>query len=120
MSRGKLEDSGLRVTEQIVRMWRGYGSAQGVKQYCDKHFAQTVLPQLRGLAGFVGATLLIRGDGVETELIVQTTWESIDAIKAFAGEDLERAVVEPIVSEILTRFDDHVVHYSIALTARSF
>jgi heme-degrading monooxygenase HmoA len=116
LSPGKFEDYGLGVTERVVRMWRGYGSAQEVKRYCDKHFVQTVLPQLRGLTGFVGATVLIRGDGAETELVVQTTWESIDAIKAFAGEDLERAVVEPIVSEILTRFDDHVVHYSIALT----
>jgi hypothetical protein len=105
------------VTERVVRMWRGYESAQDVKRYCDKHFAQTVLPQLRALAGFVGAAVLIRGDGAEAELVVQTTWVSIDAIKAFAGDNLERAVVEPVVSEILTRFDDHVVHYSIALTA---
>lgn len=98
-------------------MWRGYGSAPDVKRYTDEYFAQTLLPELRGLPGFVGATVLVRSDATETQLVVQTIWESIHAIRAFAGEDVERAVVEPIVSEMLTRFDDRAAHYSIALTA---
>jgi hypothetical protein len=65
----------------------------------------------------VGATVLVRIDAEETQLVVQTIWESIDAIRSFAGEDVERAVVEPIVSKMLTRFDDRAAHYSIALTA---
>jgi hypothetical protein len=65
----------------------------------------------------VGATVLVGIDAEETQLVVQTIWESIDAIRGFAREDAERAVVEPIVSEMLTRFDDRAAHYSIAFMA---
>ena len=105
------------MAERILRVWRGYGSAQGVKRYADEYFAQTLLPELRALRGFVGATVLVRSDATESQLVVQTIWDSIHAIRAFAGEDVERAVVEPIVSEMLTRFDDRAAHYTIALSA---
>jgi hypothetical protein len=57
----------------------------------------------------------VRSCGDETEVVVATVWESIGAVKAFAGDDYERAVVEPIVSDLLTRFDEHVTHFTLAL-----
>jgi hypothetical protein len=45
--------------------------------------------------------------------------ESIDAVKSFAGENCEQAVVEPIVGELLTRFDQHVAHFTLALAAHA-
>jgi hypothetical protein len=42
---------------------------------------------------------------------------SIDAVKAFAGEDYEAAVVEPVVRQLLTRFDDRVTHFTVAVAA---
>ena len=52
----------------------------------------------------------------QTEVVVATVWDSLDAIKAFAGDDYERAVVEPVVRQLLHRFDVRVAHFSIALT----
>jgi hypothetical protein len=97
----------------IVRIWKGYGTAVGVKRYCDEHFTPTVLPQLRAIDGFVSATVLVR----DSEVVVATTWQSLDAIKRFAGADYEAAVVEPVVRDILDRFESRVSHYSVALTA---
>jgi hypothetical protein len=47
-----------------------------------------------------------------------TTWASLDAVKAFAGEDYERAVVEPVVRELLDAFDDEVAHFAVAHDVR--
>jgi hypothetical protein len=45
---------------RIVRVWKGYGTADGVQRYCDDHFTKTVSPQLRPLSGFLGANVLAR------------------------------------------------------------
>ena len=44
---------------RIVRVWKGYVTADGVQQYCDGHFTKTVLPQLRALEGFLCANVLV-------------------------------------------------------------
>ncbi len=97
----------------IVRRWRGWGSRDGVDRYCREHFAGTVLPELRSLPGFRGARLLVRGEQ-EAEVVVETLWESLQAVRAFAGDELERAVVEPAVAQLLAGYDEHVTHYEVA------
>jgi heme-degrading monooxygenase HmoA len=106
-----------RMATRIVRVWKGYGTATGVQQYCDDHFAKTVLPQLRGVGGFLGANVLVRTLEDDTEVVVATIWDSIDAVKEFAGADHEVAVVEPAVRDLLDRFDDRVIHYVLAAAA---
>ena len=105
------------MTARIVRVWKGYGTAAGVQRYCDDHFPGTVLPHLRALGGFVGATVLVRSLEHEVELIVATAWDSLDSVKAFAGEDYDVAVVEPVVQDLLRRFDDRVTHFTVAVAA---
>ncbi len=105
----------MSMSAQIVRVWKGSGTAEGVDRYCREHFATTVLPQLRSLNGFLDATVLTRSVGTETHVVVASFWESIDSVKAFAGERYEKAVVEPIVHEFLERFDDEVAHFTVAV-----
>ncbi|HET6317300.1 MAG TPA: hypothetical protein VFG86_12645 [Chloroflexota bacterium] len=104
---------------RIVRVWKGSGTADGVQRYCQIHFTNVVLPQLRALGGFLGAMVLTRSLGNETEVVVATVWESMDAVKVFAGEDYDRAVVEPVVRDLLDRFDDRVNHFTIAVATRA-
>jgi Antibiotic biosynthesis monooxygenase len=103
------------MTPSIVRVWKGYGTANVVQRYCDDHFARTVLPQLRALGGFIGAKVLVRSLDDEVEVVVATVWDSLDSVKAFAGEDHEAAVVEPVVRDLLDRFDDRVMHFTVAV-----
>jgi hypothetical protein len=49
----------------------------------------------------------------EIEFLVLTVWESMDSIRAFAGDNPERAVVEPEARAALVRFDDTVHHYEV-------
>jgi heme-degrading monooxygenase HmoA len=104
------------VADGVIRVWKGFGTPDGVRRYCEEHFVQVVLPELRALDGFVGATVLVRSRESDTELVVATRWDSIDAITQFAGEDYHRAVVEPVVRELLDTYEERVHHYSIALS----
>jgi len=67
---------------------------------------------LRALDGYRGASLLRRDVDGETELIVITRWHSLDAVRAFAGADVEAAVVEDAAA-LLSRYDERVRHYDI-------
>ena len=94
----------------IVRTWRGRTTPARADAY-PKHFRENVLPELRGIAGFIGASLhKEQKDGV-VEYFVLTRWSSLDAIKAFAGDDYGNAVVEPEAIAALTDFDKTVRHY---------
>jgi heme-degrading monooxygenase HmoA len=106
------------MTGLVVRVWKASGSATGVERYCQ-HFSTTVLPQLRAIGGFLDANVLVRDAGDRTEVVVATRWESIDSVKAFAGRDHERAVVEPIVHRLLDHVDERVTHFTVAVAARS-
>ena len=100
----------------IARMWRGWTRAEDADRY-DRHYRDEVLPTLRRLRGFRGARLLRRTIGTETEFVSLTFFDDLDAIRRFAGDDHETAVVAAEAREVLVRFDDRVAHYDTAVDA---
>jgi heme-degrading monooxygenase HmoA len=99
----------------IARIWSAQSTPAQAPAYAD-HLRSRVLPELKKMDGYSGAMLLERPDAGGVEIIVMTFWGSADSIKAFAGTDLERAVVEEEAVPLLTRFDRRVRHYDIAVT----
>lgn len=99
----------------IARIWRCIATADNVPRYIE-HFEGAVLEELNALAGFETATILRREVETGVELTVMTFWASMDAIRRFAGEDAERAVVAPQAQAVLRSFDTTVTHYEVALT----
>jgi heme-degrading monooxygenase HmoA len=97
----------------IVRKWHARATAMKAPDYI-KHFTETVVPQLRTLAGHRGAYLLHREQGGEVEVLALTLWESRASIEAFAGKDISRSHVEPEGRAALTSFDDFAEHYEVA------
>lgn len=101
----------------IARVWQGTARPDGADAYVD-HLSRDTLPLLRGLAGFEGGYVL-RRDGENGEngvdFLVLTLWESHDAVRAFAGDDLETAVVPPEAQARLARYDRTVSHYEVAV-----
>ncbi|HLW92677.1 MAG TPA: antibiotic biosynthesis monooxygenase [Roseiarcus sp.] len=94
----------------IIREWRGRAETQRANAY-PKHFREKVASELRSISGFLGADLVRREVGDRIEFVVLTRWRSIEAIRAFAGPDAERAVVEPEAVAALSDFDEFVRHY---------
>ena len=99
----------------IARMWRGQAKAANADAY-ERFVTTKVFAELRSISGHRGAYLLKRllENGNEIEFIAVTLWESLASIRGFAGDDIERAVVEPEARAILSSFDDFVRHFQLA------
>jgi heme-degrading monooxygenase HmoA len=97
----------------IERHWIGVARADAASAYVA-HLETETFPGLERLPGFRGARILRRGasDGVEFRIV--TVWESLDAIRAFAGSSLASAVVPPAVQAMMIHYDPLVTHYEIA------
>jgi heme-degrading monooxygenase HmoA len=100
----------------IARMWRGIAVPEKAKNYIE-HLQRTVLPELYQIDGFRGAYVLRRELNKGVEFTVQTLWESMDAIRKFAGENVEAAVVAPAAQPLFREFDSTVTHHQIVLHA---
>jgi len=96
----------------VARTWSARTTAARQTAYVE-HFTRHVLPELHALPGFVDATLMTQDRAGEIGIFVLTRWTSRDVIRAFAGDDIERAVVEPEAQETLTSFDTTVQHWDI-------
>ena len=94
----------------IVREWRARTTRARSAQY-PRHFRKVVAPKIRKIQGFMGASLIRRQGGEWVEFVVITRWSSMEAVRAFAGEDVEKASLEPGASDALTEFDRTVKHY---------
>jgi heme-degrading monooxygenase HmoA len=97
----------------IVRMWRGQAKAANVTAY-EQFVTTRVFAGLPEIEGHRGAYLLKRPVGDEVEFIAITLWDSLDAIRKFAGDAIDRAVVEPEARAVLSDFDDFVRHFELA------
>jgi heme-degrading monooxygenase HmoA len=96
----------------IIREWRGRAPRSRAAEY-PTHFRTTVVPELRDVPGFAGATLSKREDGDRVEFLVLTRWKSMEAVRDFAGDDPNRAVVEPGAVAALSDYDSTVRHYEV-------
>ena len=97
---------------EVLRVWKARSTPEKVALY-ERHLTDTVLPGLRAIAGFRGACLLKRPANGSVEVEVHTVWESMDAVRKFAGDDPSRAVVESEARAGLTGFDNTVTHFEI-------
>jgi heme-degrading monooxygenase HmoA len=97
----------------IARLWRGRATREKADAY-HRHVTGTVFPALARLSGYRGGQVLRREIDGRVEFLVVTLWESLDAVRAFAGPDPERAVVEPAARAALVEYDEFVQHYRIA------
>jgi heme-degrading monooxygenase HmoA len=94
----------------IIREWRGRATVEKADAY-PRHFRERVAPELRKIPGFLGAELLRRGAPDGIEFVVLTRWRSMEAIRAFAGDNVDNAVVEPDAAAALFAFEKSALHY---------
>jgi heme-degrading monooxygenase HmoA len=102
----------------IVRAWHATATAEGADAY-HQHFTRAVLPALQPIDGYHGAYLLRRDHDGHIELQVLTVWDSLDAIRRFAGTNPDHAVVEPDAQAALASYDTTVTHHSVLVDTLS-
>jgi antibiotic biosynthesis monooxygenase (ABM) superfamily enzyme len=98
----------------IARIWHGWTRPENADRY-EAFLRATMFPSMHRVGGFRGVDLLRRDEGGEIAFVTITRFDSLDAVRAFAGDDYEAAVVEPEARALLSRFDDRSVHYEIVL-----
>ena len=96
----------------IARLWRGFTTREHADAYAAM-LKPELLPGLSKMKGYRSSYLLRRDRGDEVEFITIILWDSLDAIKAIAGEDYERAIVPEERRQYLLRWDDVASHYQV-------
>ena len=96
----------------IARIWRGWAPLATADEY-QRHYRTEVGEHLRAVSGFRGARLLRQDDGMEVMFTSITFFTSLDAVRGFAGDDYEGAVVEDAAQQALGRWDERVSHHEV-------
>lgn len=96
----------------IARSWRGATRAADAETYLE-YLHRTGLKSYRGTPGNLGVVALRRIKGDQAEFLLISYWESMDAIRRFAGESIEKAVFYPEDDRFLIQRDNHVDHYEV-------
>ena len=103
----------------ISRIWHGWTTPENADAY-EALLQKEIMVGIeeRHIPGFQRIQLLRRTLGAEVEFVTLMEFESIEAVRAFAGEDHEVAVVPPKARALLSRFDARSQHYDIRAAGR--
>ena len=98
--------------EVIARIWRGAVRREDGAAYAD-YMRETGVREYAQTQGNRGVWMLRRDDGDRTEFVMFTLWDSLDAVKSFAGDDYEVAVFYPQDDRFLIERDTTATHYVV-------
>ena len=96
----------------IARHWRGWTKIQAADAY-ENLLKLTVLPSLSRIEGYKGAYILRNNGGQEVEFVVINFFDSLNAVKSFAGSDYTTPVFEPEAKRLLCRIEPVATHYEV-------
>jgi len=101
----------------VARIWKGRTLTSKADEY-QRYLDASGIAKIRSTPGNLGVSVLRRSEGDQTEFLVLSVWESVDAIKKFAGEDYRKAVILPRDREYLLEVEPNVLHYEIVREER--
>ena len=96
----------------IARTWHGVVPSENADAYLD-YLRKTGIPDYGATKGNRGVFVLRRIEGGEAHFLLLSLWDSLEAIKAFAGEDIERARYYPADEAYLVELEPNVTHYEV-------
>lgn len=98
----------------ISRVWHGWTTPANAHAYESLLKSEIFIGiRNRQMAGYRGIHLLRRNMGDEVEFVTVMWFDSMEAVRTFAGEDFEVAVVPPKARALLSRFDERSQHYEV-------
>ena len=99
----------------IARTWKAWATPENARRY-EALFVDVILPHVTsGVSGYRSANLLKREAGEEIEFTTIFWFDSLDAVRRFAGEHLHRAVVPEAARRVLSRYDETVEHHAVVV-----
>jgi heme-degrading monooxygenase HmoA len=101
-----------RGTSMIARIWRGATSAEDTDAYAA-YLRETGVKEYSATPGNQGVHMLRRIQGDRCEFLMLTFWDSMEAVKRFAGDDPERAVFYPADDRFLIERDLTSSHWEV-------
>lgn len=103
----------------VSRIWHGYTTPENADAY-EALLKSEIFTgiQNRQIVGYKGIQLFRRDLDIETEFITVMWFDTLDAVRSFAGEDYEVAVVPPKARALLSRFDERSQHYEVKAEMR--
>ena len=102
----------------IARIWQGMTAVDNADKYAV-FLNVRAIPDYRGTPGNLSVHILGRDEGDRTHFITLTFWESIETIKGFAGDPVDRAKYYPEDKDLLLEFESKVQHWEIVGSAQS-
>jgi heme-degrading monooxygenase HmoA len=98
----------------IARIWRGVTPDSKSDEYLD-YIMRTGVKDCRATAGNCGVWVLRKVADGRAEFLFISVWESFDAIRKFAGAEIEKAVYYPEDNKFLLALDPNVAHYEVVV-----
>jgi heme-degrading monooxygenase HmoA len=96
----------------VARTWRGWTRSQDAEAYVV-YLEKTGMRAYRTTPGNQGAWIMRRDEGDRTEFVTLSFWESLDAIRGFAGDDVDRAVFYAEDDRFLVEREERVRHWQL-------
>lgn len=98
----------------IFRIWHGWTSPENADVY-ENLLKREIFPAIasKNVSGYRGIQLLRRKLKNEIEFVTIMQFDSLEAVKQFAGEDYEKSVVPDKARKVLSRHDDRSQHYEM-------
>jgi len=96
----------------VARTWRGWTKAEDADRYVD-YIGETGVRGLAGTSGNRGVYIFQRNDGERAEIIVTSLWDSLEAIRGFAGDEIAKAVFYPEDDAFLVDREWTCTHYDV-------
>ncbi len=97
---------------KIIRTWKGWASIENAPIYKDM-LVNEVFPAVkkRGVVGLEKVSISVQTKGNEVEFFLVLQFESLEAVKSFAGENYEIAYIPENARKVLSRYDEKAEHY---------
>lgn len=99
----------------IARVWSGVTPESKAKQYLD-YLVATGVKDAQSIEGNRGVTVLRRVSEGHAEFLVISLWDSMDAIRQFAGKEIDTSRYYPADTEYLISLEPEVTHYDVLLS----
>jgi len=102
----------MKDKSKIIRTWKGWTLLENAQTYEDM-LTKKVFPSVkqRGVDGLEKVNVSTAQHRDEVEFLIVLQFESLDAVKQFAGEDYEKAFIPDYAKQVLTRYDDTAEHF---------